>query len=398
MGYITRDTKFWFAAGTAMLSLALCAAASTTRPVGQLLATPASIQLRGPYSEARLLLSEGQADVSGKAQISFANSRVASIDDAGIVRPGKDGNTVLKATFAGKTVSIPIRVSGIASSSAPRFVTDVMPVLTKAGCNQGACHGAGSGKGGFKLSLLGYDPESDYTTITRGAMQRRISRTQPENSLIIRKATLRVAHKGGQRFRVSSPEYKLLCDWIAWGMPGPQPDEPNLAKLEVFPQNRVMSLGQTQRFIIRATYTDGTKRDVTGETIFTASDEQVAKVSPDGEAKTMGPGEGAVLIRYRDLVATARVLSPFPAAPMPGSPALKGFVNSVASAVRPRSPASGIGGSKVDTLIDQKLSALNLTASGRCLDSDFLRRAYLDVLGILPNAAEANAFLADKDL
>lgn len=378
-----------------------------------LTANPPSISLKGPYTETRLLLTgvtrAGKSfDVSGRAAIEIADPQVATIDEFGIVRPARDGRTTLVARQGGFSVKIPVSVSGIANAGPPRFAADVIPVLTRAGCNLGACHGAGSGKAGFKLSLLGYDPEADYPVIARGAFQRRIARTQPENSLLIRKATLRVAHKGGQRFRVGSPEYRLLCDWIAWGMPAPKAEEPLVDRLEVIPAVKTMGVGQTQRFAVRAKLTDGTVRDVTGEAVFAASDESVAKVTADGEAKATGFGEGAVLVRYRDVVATARVVSPFASVAEPKNANIATVPVARISPGARRSDTSLVGTARaerrrgthaapysIDSLIQRKLDALNLTPSGRCTDSDFLRRAYLDVIGVLPTPEEARAFLAN---
>lgn len=362
-------------------------------------AVPPAVTLQGRYSEARVLVtarfSDGQAqDVSGKTARAIAAGEIAFTDAAGIVRPSRDGKTVLTLRYGGRSVLVPIFVRGAAQSNPPRFVSDVQPVLTKAGCNQGSCHGAASGKGGFRLSLLGYDPELDYESITRAALARRVSPTHPENSLLLRKATLSVPHRGGLRFQQASPEFALLRDWIAGGMPGPMPSEPKLRSLEVEPADRTLAIGQTQQFIVRAVYGDGSRRDVTGETLFTTSDETVAPVTSDGEARAVGPGEGAVLIRYRDLVATARILSPF----SPPRPALTNRTpaagHATAESRSPAAPADALG--PIDILIQRKLDALGLDPSPQCSDTDFLRRATLDVIGLLPTPEEIRAFAADR--
>jgi hypothetical protein len=266
-------------------------------------------------------------------------------------------------------------VSGVAGAKPPRFATEVIPVLTRAGCSQGGCHGAQQGKGGFKLSLQGYDPEADYEAITRAAGARRVAPAQPENSLLLRKPMGAVRHGGGRILEVGSPAYRVLVDWIAGGMPAPQPTEPGVAALEVVPPVRTLAVGEKQRFRVWAKFTDGTRRDVTPETLFSGSDGAVASVTPYGEATVVGKGEAAVLVRYRDRVAIATVISPF------GPP-----LRTVPTATSP-----------IDRLVNRKLAALGLEPSPRSSDSDFLRRVSLDITGTLPTPSAVREFLADRD-
>lgn len=364
-----------------VLALIPFALAESPRGVLALTGKDREISLVGPYDSARVLIEErlnGKSrDVSEAVIFQVADPKVARVEE-GTVWAVRDGSTVITARLKDNkdsTVSIPVRVKGMAGAKPPRFITDVLPVLTRAGCNQGGCHGAAQGKGGFKLSLQGYDPEADYESITRGAAARRISPAQPENSLLLRKPTMAVLHRGGKALEVGSPGYRLLVDWIAGGMPAPESKEPDVVALEVTPPVRTLTIGQKQRFRVWARFSDGVRRDVTPDTLFSGSDSTVADVTPDGQARVVGKGEAAVLIRYRDLVATASVISPF------GTP------------LRTVAPATG----RVDQIINQKLAALGLEASSRCSDSDFLRRVSLDVVGILPTPDAALSFLADKD-
>lgn len=383
--------KLWWMRSGSFLLLTLWAGsvASANAPAAKkaapilalsLRVTPSKIVLTSPYAENRVLVeaqtgAKTALDMSGSAKLSIADPKIATVDEDGTVRAQHDGSTNLLVRCAGKEQRIPVVVSGVKKAAPPRFVTDVIPVLTKTGCNMGACHGAGSGKGGFKLSLRGYDPDADYEVITRGSRARRISPSQPDNSLLLRKPTMGVAHRGGLRFKVGSPEYRLLRDWIVGGMPGPQPTEPKVTRLEVVPPVRTLALGQTQRFLVRAYYSDKTQRDVTGQAVFAASEETVASVTPDGEAKATGFGEGAVLVRYQSLVATARVISPF---------------------ASPR-PLPAAAPDKIDLLVNQKLAGLGLEPSPRSTDTDFLRRVTLDVIGLLPTSDAVRKFLADRD-
>ncbi|MCX6379671.1 MAG: DUF1549 and DUF1553 domain-containing protein [Armatimonadetes bacterium] len=370
-----------FAAG--MVSPVAHAGAKATAALNALTATPSKISLTGRYGEARLLIEELQSDgkvfdVSGKAKYTFADPKIAAIDESGVVRPLKDGKTELVATLGARTVKIPLLVKGSADKAPPRFHADIIPILTRTSCNSGACHGAAQGRGGFKLSLAGFDPDTDYDWITRANLARRITPSQPDNSLFLRKPTLGVVHKGGKRFDVTSSEYRILKDWIVTGMPAPDPKEAQVTKLEVYPQNRTLPIGKTQRYIVTATYNDGVTRDVSAETLFTASDENVAKVTADGEATVVGNGEGAIIIRYQGLSKTTRIISPF-------STPQKVNVERLAK------------GNPIDTFILAKVYALGLEPSPIASDSDLLRRTYLDTIGVQPSPDETRLFLANTD-
>jgi hypothetical protein len=332
--------------------------------------------------EARLAGGE-RWDVSGRATWTVSNPKVAEVDALGTVRPRQDGATLLIARHGGRETRVPITVRGVSGAKAPRFLTEVLPILTRSGCNQGGCHGAASGKGGLKLSLLGYDPEADHEALTRASGGRRVSRVLPERSLMLLKATASVPHKGGKRFAAGGPEYRLLRDWIAAGAPPPDAAEPRVVRLEVTPETQRLAVGESQRFLVRAHYADGASRDATPQTLFTAGDEQIATVSPEGSATAVGPGEGAVVIRYQGLVAIARVVSPFGRPPSPDP--------------QPAPPARRPESHPIDALVAEKLAALGLQASGRSTDADFLRRVYLDVIGVPPTPEEARAFLWDRD-
>ena len=384
--------SLWLVTLTSFAQAPAKKAAPPPVPVQALTPFPKQVRLVGRYDEARVLvgglLKTGVSrDVSAEAQLAVSDPKVATVDETGTIRPRGNGKAVLVARYKQLETRIPVEVRGVLPNAPPRFLKEVMPVLTRTGCNIGSCHGAGQGKGGFKLSLLGYDPEADYEAITRAAGARRISRAQPENSLFLRKPSLGVAHRGGLRFKVNSAEYRLLRDWIAYGLPGPDPKEAHVTRLEVTPALKTLEVGQTQRFLVKAVYSDGSTRDATNQTLFNASEEAVASVTPDGEAKAVGPGEGAVVIRYQSLVATARVISPF-ALPRVYSPPKAGPTPADSAVVT---------AARIDDLINRKLAALGLEASGKCSDSDFLRRATLDVTGLLPTPEEARAFLASRD-
>jgi Protein of unknown function (DUF1549)/Protein of unknown function (DUF1553) len=258
------------------------------------------------------------------------------------------------------------------------FRNQVIPVLTKMGCNSGACHGAAAGKNGFALTLRGYDPGADYDTITRQAGGRRVNKIEPAKSLILLKPTETVPHMGGRRFPVGSPAYAILSGWIASGMPAPRDSDPRLDRLEVTPGDRTAAAGETVALTVTARFTDGSSADVTRWTRFGSADDTVAHVEDDGKVSVRGPGETAVSASFLTGVALARVRSPFPAT-VPES--------AYASAARVNA---------IDDLVLDKLRQLNIEPSPLCTDGEFIRRAYLDAAGLLPTREEVEGFLADS--
>jgi hypothetical protein len=257
------------------------------------------------------------------------------------------------------------------------FRNDVQPILTRAGCNSGACHGAAAGKNGFKLSLRGYDDEGDWKAITRSAFGRRIVPEDPANSLFLLKPTAAVPHKGGVRFQVGSPEYQVLVNWIAQGAPGPKADDPRIESIEVLPKHAVLKVGAEQQVKVIAHFNNGVTQDVTHRAKYTANDTSVATVDDDSKVKIIGRGEAPITAWYLSRIATATMTVPFDA---PAS-----------MAIFDQAPRRNF----IDELAIAKLRDLNLPPSPRCSDPEFIRRAFIDAIGVLPTAQEARAFLAD---
>ena len=192
------------------------------------------------------------------------------------------------------------------------FRNHVIPMMTRVGCNSGACHGALAGKGGLKLSLRGYDPEADYFVLTRQALGRRVNRIEPNKSLVLLKPTLAVPHGGGQKLEVGSPDYRLLADWIAAGAPARAPTIAVIQRLEVLPAAAVLKPKDTLQVLVRAWYSDGHSEDVTRWAKFNSSEDLVATVDADGKATVAGYGEAAITVWYSNLVAANRIASPLP--------------------------------------------------------------------------------------
>jgi len=274
---------------------------------------------------------------------------------------------------------LPARCSDASANALPHrisFHNDVMAVLSKAGCNAGPCHGNANGKAGFKLSLRGEDPEWDFNALARDMFGRRVNPEDPDRSLILLKPTTQLAHEGGQRFRKGSVEYATLRGWIAEGLPADPPETPALSRLEVSPTEKILfdPDGEVQ-LQARAVFSDGSIRDVTGMAVYDTANGLV-KVTHDGLVQRQDYGETTVLVRYLRAQVPVRVAF---------VPARPGWVWSEPSV-----------NNYIDEHIFAKLRTLRINPSGLCTDQTFVRRAYLDLLGILPTAREARAFVADQ--
>ena len=266
--------------------------------------------------------------------------------------------------------------AGAAPAEVPSFRNDVIAVLSKAGCNAGACHGNKSGKGGFKLSLRGESPSDDYLALTRDLSGRRTNVLEPDASLILQKATMQLPHEGGTRFRKDSPEYAILRGWVAAGAPRDDGSVPVLQKLEVTPARQVL-VEPVREVKIGATavFSDGSRRDVSRMAVYEQSTE-MAKVSADGlVSRGERDGETTVIVRYLDLQQPVR-LAFVPARPEFSwdAPPPKNYV---------------------DEHVFAKLKTLRTNPSKPCTDVEFVRRAYLDLLGVPPTPEEAKHFVED---
>lgn len=278
--------------------------------------------------------------------------------------------TLLCAGLAGLLLPVASRAAEVS------FERDVMAAITKAGCNAGGCHGNQSGKASFKLSLWGSDPSFDYDALTRDFFGRRIDTFNPDQSLILLKGSASIAHEGGQRFPKDSLEYKVLRDWIASGAKRDPADAPKVVKLEVTPDERIL-VAPNKSFNIKAiaTFSDGSKRDVTRIATYSPASPKAA-VSIDGKVEMQNDGETSVLVRYLNQHQSVR------AASLPNR------------SFKWQNPKPN---NYVDELVFAKLKKMRLNPSAVTSDNEFVRRAYLDLLGLAPTAEEARQFVADKD-
>ncbi|MBM3846991.1 MAG: DUF1549 domain-containing protein, partial [Verrucomicrobia bacterium] len=344
-------------------------------PVVELQLHPTDIQLDSAQDTQSIVVLEngGTFDVTRHAKISLAAPSIASVQK-GVILPKSDGRTELRVEHGGKTASTHVTVTGSKATKPISFRLDVMPVLTKAGCNGGNCHGTSRGKEGFHLSLFGYDPDGDHQSITRDWVGRRINLAVPEESLILEKGLGRVPHGGGERFKEGSEAYQTLLTWLRAGAPNDDTNVAHVASLEILPSQAVL-LGKDsqQKLTVRAKYTDGSDRDVTRLAVLFSNNESSAKVSEDGTVQAGQQGEAFVMARFETHTVGSQII--------------------VAPATPPEPFPELSDQNYVDKLVHAKLRKLRITPSAVCDDATFARRAYLDITGTLPTPRQLEDFV-----
>ena len=306
---------------------------------------------------------------------------IARIDSA-IASPLAPGKAWIEARVASRSARIPLRV--LSTDTRPiSFRYEVEPALTKPGCNSGPCHGSPSGKGGFRLSLRGFDAAFDRDTLLHEERGRRTDAFEPDASLILQKPLGRLAHGGGVRLRENDASYGVLREWIRSGCPTEPLDTDSLVDIEVSPRplDAESSLEfrlpiDTQQLRVEAHFRDGLRRDVTALAVFSSSDESVAEVSPEGLVRGLRRGESTILVRFLDRMQTLAFT----------------FVAEVPGFRWSDPPQVNY----IDVAIDDKLRKLSWLPGERSSDAEFLRRVFLDVIGQLPTLDETRAFLGDE--
>jgi hypothetical protein len=348
---------------------------------------PSQIDLSGPRATQRLIVEatypDGhQEDLTARAVFLVANPKVAAIEK-GTLRAAGDGETAVSATVAAVGAKAAVHVAHFTDAASLSFRNDVLSVMTKAGCNSGACHGAAAGKNGFHLSLRGYDPQSDYYTLTHQYVGRRVVIGDPADSLMLLKPTFAIGHGGGKRFATGSLEYQILAGWIAAGAPPPAESDARVTGLTVYPASAALKPGGEQQVLVIAKYSDGHTEDATRWAKYSSSDEGVATVDDNigssGRVIMRGSGESAITVWYQSQVAFARMSVPYPAR--------------IAAAIFEKAPRNNF----IDGLVLEKLKTLHIPPSQPAGDAEFLRRVYLDAAGILPTPDEAERFVADTN-
>lgn len=352
-----------------------------------LMILPAIIHLNGAESWQRLVLVHESTDPQGDylpgaqvtevVQWSSSDEDVVRLENDTVIAVGNGQATITAATQDGRHAIALVKVEQSEKAREWSFRNDIEAILARRGCSMGACHGALAGKGGFRLSLRGYNPDADWQAITREALGRRIDLVQPGDSLLLTKPTGALPHKGGLRLDVDDVDYRILAEWIANGAQPPSEEDITLQHISVTPENSLLKANDATQVLVRAHYSDGSSRDVTHWAKFSSTDEAIAGVDEHGQVQIRGYGQGAILAWFGSKVALARLTVPFP------------------HQIDSRVYAEAARRNFIDSLVLDQLQALQLAPSPRCDDSTFIRRATLDTIGRLPTLAETEQFMSD---
>ncbi len=344
---------------------------------------PAEVRLAGVREQAQLIVTGHYADgsiqdLTRAATISTANAEVVTVQGT-VAFPAANGEASLNVDVDGKTAAVKVVVENQDKPQPVSFLYDTLAALSKNSCNAGACHGSPSGKGGFRLSLRAFDPKLDELTLIREDFGRRTNSLDPDNSLLLLKPLMKVAHGGGRQIRADDPAYAVIRDWIAEGCQMDTAEAARPIKIDVYPKSgRVLKKPAVQQQLsVWAHYSDGSVRDVTPLAVYSSSDVEVADVDRNGLVEGQKRGEVAVVVRYLEFIESSFIT----------------FIEDVEDFVWSDPQVNNY----IDDAVDQKLMQLKYLPSDLCTDEEFIRRVYLDVIGILPTLEEVTAFAADQD-
>ena len=363
------------------LLVAPAATAALPREARSIRVTPNPISLGGSNRLQQLQVTatgpDGrQFDVTHHATLRIGDSNTAVLEGT-TLRGVADGDTQLNVLYGNHAVTLKVAVSDQGTFPPVHFKNDIMPILSKLGCNSGGCHGKQSGQNGFKLSVFGFDPRADYNALVKEARGRRVSLAAPGGSLLVAKTSNTVAHGGGARTTSGSADHQLLSGWVAQGAPWGDDGAPQVTSVRVSPSQRILHTSSDQQLLVTAVYSDGSTRDVTSAAEYTSNATLVADIEDAGHVHTGNvPGEAAITINYMGHVVAARITVP-------------------RNEVRADYPKPD-SNNRIDELVWTKLKRMGILPSSTATDSVFLRRLHLDTLGTLPSPEEVRAFESDK--
>ncbi|RFC46283.1 MAG: Protein of unknown function (DUF1553)/Protein of unknown function (DUF1549) [Verrucomicrobia bacterium] len=314
------------------------------------------------------------SDVTSEASVTLEDTRLARWQD-GVLNASASGQTRLLVEHAGLSARAGVKVNGSAEAAWPSFQNEVVPVLMRYGCSSGGCHGATRGKDGFRLSLFGYDPDADHFRLTREFVNRRVNVALPQESLLLKKSAGTVPHGGGKKLTPTDPNFDLLREWIAAGAPRSPADEAHMSSVCVYPADLTLDAeGQNHRVVVMGSFTDGSQRDVTHLSILESSDDSIVSVTREGILSSHRRGEVFVSVRLPSFISGVRVdVVPGQQAPAPLAQSWN----------------------FIDEPVYARLSKLRMTPAEVCSDDDFVRRVFIDAIGLLPSLAETQEFRND---
>ena len=359
----------------------LGAAEPESKPT-ELTLTPSEGTLHGPGARQQLLaigkVDGLPVDLTRRVKWQTTTPQLVTINDEGVAIAKGDGQARITATLGGQTAALTLRITGMTEEFRPTFERDVLPLLSRAGCNAGSCHGKARGQNGFQLSIIASDPAFDFASIVLEARGRRVFPAAPSQSLILLKGTAQLSHGGGRRLEPDGEALATIQRWIETGMPRTPADAPRLEQITVFPADRLMAPGADQQLVVTAHFSDGTTHDVTHLAAFQSNESGIVEVNAQGQIKAGPiPGEAAITARFRDQFATSEVTIPLP-----------GQVPDRVYAELPRA-------SFIDEHVWTKLKRLGIVPSPPANDATYLRRVSLDIIGRPPTPDEIRSFLAD---
>ena len=345
-------------------------------------ASPPDVTLRGKDSSLQLLITG--FDAAGRAQdlthqATYIRSAAgAEISASGVVHGKQDGTSTITVRYKGKSIKIPISVTDSQVRRPLSFTNDIIPILSRFRCNTSGCHGKAEGQNGFKLSVFGFDPLSDYHAITMEARGRRIFPASPHKSLLVQKISGELPHGGGVLIPPVRAEYRKITEWIASGFPWENIDDATVASIALTPEQRILRMGETQQLRVMANLSNGEQVDVTELSQFQSNASSQARVNADGQV-TVGqkPGVVAVMATYMGRVDVFRIF-------IPEGNSIRKYPEVASS-------------NDIDKSIYRQLRKLNIIASAACTDEQFLRRVFIDLTGTVPSADQTALFLSDQD-
>ena len=344
----------------------------------ELRVSPNPIRLNAVSQRQQILITvagDGQeTDATRNAVIKPDRPDLISVSGSVVSAMG-NGRTSLTIRYRNQVIHVPVFSRNAETAAPVHFARDVVPLLSKLGCNSGGCHGKASGQNGFRLSVFGFDVKADYSALTRESRGRRTFAGDPEHSLLILKAIGLSAHGGGRRCLPGSADHATLSNWIRQGMPWGDDLAPSVSAIQIEPASRILDRSSDQQLLVTAFYSDGSTRDVTDASAYSTNSRMIAEVDPGGLVHTgQVPGPAAITVNYMGQVAAARIIVPqdLPIGSFPNPPA----------------------GNPIDTFVWQELKRLSILPSQPCDDASFLRRTSLRVLGRLPTPREARDFLS----